>query len=136
GAVARGSGRGEGLRQGRDDRVGHLVGLRSSADVAGANPAARGGFEGSRDSAGLIMQTEVIKHQSCAGNRTDRVGDALAGDVGGRSVNWLEHAGEATFRVQVGTGRDAEASGERGAEIRKDVGVEVGGHDYRQVLRM
>ena len=126
----------EGLRQGGDDGVGHLVGVRRAADVAGANSTAGGGFDGGLDAAGLGVQAEVIEHQCGAGDRADRVGDAFTGDVGRGSVDGLEHAGEAAFRVQVGAGRDAEAACQRGAQVGEDVGVEVGGDDDRQVLGM
>ena len=68
----------EGLGQRGDDGVGDLIGVRRSADVAGENTTAGGGFDPVR----LGVQAEVIQRQRGADDRSDRVADPFAGDVG------------------------------------------------------
>ena len=54
-----------------------------------------------------------------------RIGDALAGDVGGGAVHGFEKRREAAGRVEVGARRQADAAGDDGGEIAQDVAEEV-----------
>jgi hypothetical protein len=57
-----------------------------------------------------VTVAEMIEHHRAGPDRADGVGDPLAGDVGRRAVNRLEHRRMRPLGVDVGAGRDAEAA--------------------------
>ncbi len=57
--------------------------------------------DGPADPLGGAGRLEVVEHHRHRQDRGDRVGDPLAGDVGGRAVDRLEHAGR---RPRAGSG--------------------------------
>src|SRR6478735_4863104 len=126
----------QGAGQGLDDGIGDVRGGGVAADVAGQVAGAGCLFDGGLDAAGFLVEAKVVQHQGCAGDRADRVADALARDVRGRAVHRLEHGREAALRVQVCAGRQAEAAGQGRAEVGEDVGVQVGGDDHGEVFRV
>src|SRR5580658_2356017 len=71
----------------------------------------------------------MLEHHCGGPKGADGIGDAFAGDVEGSAVYGFEHGGEAAFRVDIAGGRDAEAAGEGGGEVGKNVGVKIRGHD-------
>ena len=81
-------------------------------------------------------RAEMIEHQRPRPDRADRVGDPLAGDVGRRAVDRLEHRRVLAFRVDVAARRDAQAAGHGRAEIREDVAEEIRRHDHVDARRI
>jgi hypothetical protein len=73
-------------------------------------PRRGGRFDRRLDPPGIGVQAEVIQHQRAAADGADRVTDTAAGDVGSGTVHGLEHAGEATLRVEVRARGQAEAA--------------------------
>ena len=79
---------------------------------------------------GRLLLAEVLEHLGARPDRADRVRDALAGDVGRRSVHGLEHRRELPLGVQVARRRDADRARHRGGEVAEDVAEQVGGDDH------
>src|SRR4029450_7335776 len=96
--------------EGRSDRV---------ADFA-CRPALTGltrtdvGDHGPLDPCRLFRKTTVIQQQRDRENRRGRISDALAGDVGSRTVHWLEHRRKATVWIDIGAGGPGGSARERG----------------------
>ncbi len=78
----------------------------------------------------------MIEHLRRGPEAGDGIGDALAGDVERRAMDRFEHRREAPLRIDVGRRRDAEAAGQRTGKVGQDVGVEVGGDDGVEALRL
>jgi hypothetical protein len=76
----------------------------------------------------------VVEHQGGAADGSDRVADALPGDVRRGAVHRFEHRREPALRVEVGTGGEAEAAGQGAAQVGEDVRVQVRGDHHGQVL--
>lgn len=110
--------------------VGELGGGRGSAQVTGAD-IGLGQDRGDRvrDVPGRGGMAEVFEHHGRGPDRAQRVGDALARDVGRGAVHRLEHRGEVPLGGAVGRRRDADGSGDRGREVAEGVAEEVGGDD-------
>ena len=70
--------------------------------------------------------------QICA----DRIGDALAGDVGRRAVHRLEQRREFALGVDVAGRRDADGAGAGRAEVGQDVAEQVGRDDHVEAVGM
>ncbi len=79
---------------------------------------------------------EVLQHHRGGPDLADRVGDALAVDVGGRAVHRFEQRRELTWRVQVGRRRYSDGAGARGAEVGQDVAEQVGRDHDVEPLRV
>src|SRR5262249_62142967 len=82
------------------------------------------------------VQPEVVEQHAGREDGGQRVGDALAGDVGGGAVDRFEHAGVGPLRVDVGAGGHAHAAGDDGAQVGEDVAEEVAGDDDVEDLRL
>ena len=93
-------------------------------------------LDGARHRVVRVALPEVIEHQRAGPDRGDRIGDALAGDVGRRAVDRLEHRRVRPLRVDVGAGRDAEAARDRRAEVGQDVAEQVRRDDHVERLRV
>src|SRR5690606_31540903 len=64
------------------------------------------------------------------------IGQLLAGDVRGRAVYGLEHAGVGAVRVDVAGCCQSDASADRGGQVGHDVAEEVVGDDYVKSTRI
>ncbi|MNS96901.1 hypothetical protein D3C72_1312190 [compost metagenome] len=93
------------------------------------------GLDGGHHALGGGVFAQVFEQHHHGPEGAHRVGEALAHDVEGGTVDRLEHRRVAAFRVDIAGGRDAEAAGQRGGEVAQDVRVEVGGDDGVQRLR-
>ena len=108
-----------------DDRVGQLPRGRLAAQVrrphVPSRPPAR-----SPPGSGRARPGGRGGRASAPGpDRADRVGDALAGDVGRRAVNRLEHRRVRPLGVDVAARRHAEAARDRRADVGQDVAEQV-----------
>lgn len=74
-------------------------------------------------------------HLRRAPERSDRVRNPLARDVGRAAVDRLEQARASPRRVQAARRGHPDAPRERRRQVRQDVAVEVGRHDGVQALR-
>src|SRR4051812_15912576 len=71
-----------------DYRLRHVLGRRLAAEIRGARTAAREDLFDRRDDQIVAgARAEMIEHQRACPDRPDRVGDALALDVGRRPVD-------------------------------------------------
>jgi hypothetical protein len=82
---------------------------------------------------GQVCQLAMIEHHGRREHHRDRVGDALAGDVGRRAVHGLE---DGRVGPDVGARRHAEPADEAGHEVGQDVAEEVGGDDDIEAPRV
>lgn len=96
-------------------------------DVTSAGQHIFDSFQDRRCSVGF---TKVLEHQRRAPNLPDRIGDPTSGDVGRRSVNWLEQTRKSPFWVDVSAGSDADGAGARGPQVRQDVTEEIAGDNH------
>ena len=80
--------------------------------------------------------TEVLEHHGARPDLADRVGDPLAGDVGGAAVHRLEHRGEGALGVDVAAGRDGDRAGGGRPEVGEDVAEQVGADDHVEPVRV
>ena len=116
-----------------DDGRGDLGGGGGAADVAGEDARRRwSSLDGALDGLASSGRPKWSSIRAALPIAPMGLADALAGDVGRGAVDGLEHAGEAALGVEVGAGGQAEAAGQRAAEVGEDVGVEVGGDDDRR----
>src|SRR4051794_29169995 len=69
-------------------------------------------LDGAHQQAGGGRLAQEVEHQLQRPEVADRVGDALADDVGGGAVDGLEQAGVAALGVEVGAGGQAHAAGD------------------------
>ena len=79
---------------------------------------------------------EMIEHHGTGPDLADRIGDALAGDVGGGAVHRLEHGGELAGGVDVPAGGQSDAAADRGGEVGEDVAEQVVGDDHVEAARV
>src|SRR5450432_3843295 len=92
--------------------------------------------DGGFDFRGSLGQAEVVEQHRDREHRRSGVSDRLPGDVGGAAVHRLKHAGRSAGRVDVATCRQADAPGNRGAEVGEDVAEQVVGDDHVEPLRV
>ena len=69
----------------------------------------------------VLPCSQPFEHHRAAPNLADGVGDALACDVRGTAVHWLEQARAFAVRVDVGAGCDADGASTGRAEVGQDV---------------
>ncbi len=77
-----------------------------------------------------LRAPQVVEQHRHREDRGDRVGDPLAGDVGCRAVDRLEHARGRLLRVQVRRGGQAHPALEHGAQVGDDVAEHVRRGDH------
>ena len=83
----------------RRDRLRDFLRRRLAAQVGRSRPAfAQHPLDRAQDAVVRVVVAEVRQHQRAGPDRADRVGDALAGDVGRRAVDRLEHRRETAAR--------------------------------------
>jgi hypothetical protein len=119
--------------------LGHLVGadrgLPLAGKVWGAEAAVEHCVDGHLDSRSVIRTTEAVaQHHRCREEGGEGVGDALAGDVGGRAVDRLEQAGLAVG-AEAGRRQHSQRAGEHRRLVAEDVAEEVLGDDHVEVGR-
>src|SRR5262245_21270397 len=78
----------------------------------------------------------MVEQQRRGQDRGGRVGLLLAGNVGGGSVDRLEHRGGGAVRVDVPGRREADAAGDGGGQVGDDVAEEVVGDDHVEARRV
>ena len=61
-----------------------------------------GKADGRDDGRGSVRFAEMIEHHRRRPYLRDRIGDALAENVGRRAMHWLEHRRIVAFRVDIG----------------------------------
>ena len=79
---------------------------------------------------------EMLEHQRRGPDGADRIGDPASRDVRRRAMNRLEHGRVLALRVEIATGRQAQAAGDRRSEVGEDVTKEIGGDDRVECLGM
>src|SRR5215207_5037286 len=87
------------------------------------------GDHGPLDPCRFLRKTTVIQKQRDRENRRGRIGDALAGDVGSRTVYRLEHRRKATVWIDIPARGQADSASDRGGQVGQDVTKQVVGHD-------
>src|SRR5690606_30717071 len=93
------------------DRLAEFFGGSLAADVGRARRAAGGVerlFDGGDDVRAGFRVAQVVEHHRARPDRADRVRDALAGDVGGRSMHRLEQRRMDAIGIDVAGRRDAD----------------------------
>jgi len=75
----------------------------------------------------MVHQSDMVQHQSRGEQQRCRIGKALAGDIGSRSVYRFE---DRRFLTDVGTGRGAQTAHQPGDQVRQYVPEQIGGHDH------
>src|SRR5262245_58969831 len=109
------------LRQRVGDRLAAADRVGAAAEVAGAQLGLwQHALDRLDDRAGGFRLAEMLEHHRARPDLADRVGDALAGDVGRRAVHRLEHRRELALRIDVARRRDADGAGAGGAEVGED----------------
>lgn len=94
------------------------------------------GFDRCQHGGAGFGMAQVLEHHRTAPDLPDRVGDALSGDVGRRTMHRLEQAREIAFRVDVGRGRNADGAGAGRTQVGKDVAEQVAGHHHVEPVRV
>src|SRR6478609_11451884 len=87
------------------------------ADLAGRPGVLLGLFGGLGDAGRGVVLAEELAHEAGRDDGGEGVGDTLAGDVGCGAVYRLEHRRTRPGRVEVGAGSEADAAGDRAAEV-------------------
>lgn len=82
------------------------------------------------DAGGVVVETHVLKHHDAAQQQSSRVGEGLAGNVGGRTVDGLE---DGALVTDVAGGGETETTDQTGAHVGQNVTVQVG-HDKDLVV--
>ena len=114
-----------------EDRLADVARAGFAAEIGRARPVA-----GSTRSIAPTMRScparraEVIEHQRAGPDRADRIRNALARDVGRRSMYRLEHRRVAPLGIDISARRDAEAARNGGAEVGQDVAEQVRRDDH------
>src|SRR5436190_22792535 len=96
----------------------HLLGRRLAAEIrrpyfsAGDDPLDR-----PKKAVVELALAEMVEHQRTGPDGPDWIGDAFARDVRGGTVDRLEHRRMAPLGIDVRSRRDAEAAGDRRAEV-------------------
>jgi hypothetical protein len=120
--------------QSGDDGVGVLVGLGLAAKVTGKVLALSKGVEdGLLDAVGVVVEAHVPQHHDGGEEESSGVGEALASDIRGRTVNGLE---DGTLVTDVSGGGETETTDETGAHVGQNVTVEVGHDEDLVVVRV
>ena len=78
---------------------------------------------------------EEVEHQRARPDLADRIGDALAGDVGRGAVHRLEQRRIRALGIEVGRRRDADRAAHGGPEVGQDVAEQVRADDDVEMLR-
>lgn len=89
------------------------------------------GINGRVDLGGSGLLTQELQHQRNTAQSGDRVGDALALDIGSTAVAGLTDSEAVT---DVGTGDETQATNQGGSTVRQNVTVQVGSNDHIVVL--
>ena len=111
-------------RDRRAYRFGHLRHRGGPSQIARVQRRVRGdGLDGCHKRSRGFGLAQVLEQHDATPERADRIGDALAHDVEGRSVNRLEHRWIAPLGIDVAGWGDPQAAGERRRQIAQDVGV-------------
>src|SRR5579862_346037 len=141
-ALAKSSGREPGtksllriaLLQPLHDGLGELLRVGLAAEIAGAHLVLQQHVvDGLLDTFRLVVVAHVVEHHRGREHERERIGDALAGDVGRGTVHRLEDRG---VLADVARGRHSQATHEAGVEVREDVAEEVRRHDHVELVRV
>lgn len=118
------------LEDGLDD----FVGGGATAQVRGENLAlGEDGIDGVVHLQGLGGVAEVLEEETGGADGSDRVRDALASDIGGRTVDGLTHD---KVVADIGRGDDTERADQSSRTIADDITIEVGRDDHVKRLRL
>ena len=79
---------------------------------------------------------QVLEHHRAGPDLGDRIRDALAGDVGCRAVNRLEHRRILLLGIDVAARRQPDRAGDGRAEVGKDVPEEIRADDDVEPVRV
>ena len=135
------------LRRAPEDRRGHLVGpdlaragplggaRRSGGEIGGAEAALEHGVDRGLDARRVLRAAEAVaQHHRRREEGRERVGDALAGDVGRRAVDRLEEA-RLALGAEARRGQHSQRAGQHRRLVAEDVAEEVLGDDHVEVGR-
>src|ERR1700730_10317801 len=78
----------------------------------------------------------MTQHHRARPDLADRIRHAFAGNVWSRSVNWLEHRGELSFRIQMPRRRNADRPDNGWSKIREDVAEQIVSDNHVKPVRM
>ena len=67
----------------------------------------------------------MLQHHRAGPDRSYRIGDALACDIGSRTVHGFEHGWVLFLRIEIGRRRDSDRAGAGGAEVRQYVAEQI-----------
>src|SRR5882724_9440559 len=90
----------------RGDRLADVLSRGLASDVAGARAFGEDALDRAHDGLARVLVAEVLEHHRAGPDLSDGIGDVLAGDVGRRAVDRLEHRGELALGIDVARGRD------------------------------
>ena len=94
------------------------------------------GVDGIGDATGCVAEAKMFEHHRRRPDLTDRIGDALSGDVRRRAVDRFEQRREIAGRVDVSRRCDADGSGAGRTEVGQDVTEKIRGDDNVEPVRM
>lgn len=114
-----------------NDGTSILVGLGLAAEITGQGLAlGQSVKDGLFNLVGVVVEAHVAQHHDGAEQQGGGVGEALAGNVGGGTVDGLE---DGALVTDVAGGGQAETADETGAHVGQNVTVQVG-HDEDLVV--
>lgn len=107
------------------------MGLGLAAEITGESLALGEGVkDGLLDAVGVLVEAHVTKHHDGREQEGGGVGEALAGNVGGGTVDGLE---DGALVTNVARGGETKTTNETGAHVGENVTVQVG-HDKDLVV--
>ena len=108
------------------DGLAHLSGGEFATEVAGAVAGGQGSLDCGAHHGGGGRDAKMVEHHGGTEDGCDRIGDALAGDVGRGAVDRFEHRRERSLRVDVAAGGETESSSDDAAEVGQEIAEQVG----------
>ena len=81
------------------------------------------------------QQFQPIEHHRGAQNGRDRIGNAFAGNVGGRAMHRLEHRRIRSLGIGVRAGGQPQPAGDNAAQVRQQIAEQIRRHDHVEPLR-
>src|ERR1700761_4105913 len=108
------------------ERLGEAAGGHLAAQVAGAHVVlVQHRVDRLAQLPGMVDQADMIHHQPSGEQKGGRVGNALAGNVGGGTMHCLK---DRSLFADIGARGCAQTADQASNKIRQDVAKQVGGH--------
>src|SRR5436190_18511109 len=88
----------------------HDLRCRFAAKIRRVHLFGRDSLDRLHETSGRFFLAEMVQHHRCGPERCDRICDALAGNIEGGTVYWLEHRRKFALGIQIRRRCDTEAS--------------------------